>query len=238
VYKRVLTWPLTLVVLQGLGTLYRAFVLAAVLRRIDPRLREFLQGSEPAIFAAWHQDFALAFGWLSRTGRRRPLYALASASRDGGIATALARAVGFRGLVRGSSARGGTRALLGLHRLLRLRADASLGVVCDGPRPPARVLKPGILHLARETGRPIWLLCVGMSPRIELARSWARFRFPRPTTRAVVLGEGPIRVAPDLDREGLEAVRAGLEARFRALGERADLLARQDREGRPGGSGS
>ncbi len=197
--------------------------------RHDPRLLELLRGREPALFGVWHQDFLHTCGYLSRWTRHRPTRVLASASRDGALMAAAAQAVGFRGAVRGSSARGGAEALRALERLARERAH-SLLVVCDGPRPPARELKPGLLHLARASGLPIWLVRTSWSPALVLRRSWARFVLPSPFARGVVCAEGPIHVASDLSREGLEALRCALEARLNALAARADALV-----GRPTG---
>jgi lysophospholipid acyltransferase (LPLAT)-like uncharacterized protein len=180
----------------------------------------------------WHQDVLYTVGYLSRWNPRRRSYVLASPSRDGGLAAAAAEAVGYR-TVRGSSAAGGGRALLALHRLLA-EGRSSCTVVCDGPRPPARELKPGILHLARETGLPIWLVRTSYRPARVLEKTWARFVIPRPTSRAVVLADGPILVPPDTDREALERLREAVEARLNRLADRADALVAAPRRGAPG----
>lgn len=206
------------------GTLirgYRAFMYGGFLYEHDPKLVALLRSHEPVIFACWHQDFVHTLGYLSRFNVRRPTHVLASASRDGGIATAAALAAGFRGAVRGSSAKGGAAALLGLHRLAAEKRT-SFAVVCDGPRPPARVLKPGVLHLARTTGLPVWLVRTSYAPAKVLERSWARFVQPSPWARAVCLADGPISVPQDLERRGLMALRREVEGRLNALSDRAD----------------
>jgi lysophospholipid acyltransferase (LPLAT)-like uncharacterized protein len=209
---------------------YRAVHFAWVLVRVDPALVRLVRSRRPAIFACWHQDFPYTMGWLSRFSARRRTYVLASASRDGALAAAAAAAVGLRPAARGSSARGGARALLSLHRLGR-RGDGSLAVVCDGPRPPARVLQPGVVHLARDTGLEVWLLRSAYRPRALLRRTWARFLAVPPGARGVVVADGPIRVRPDLDRAGLEAVRREVEQRLNRLADRADRVVGNPREG-------
>ncbi|MHC5012079.1 MAG: lysophospholipid acyltransferase family protein, partial [Planctomycetota bacterium] len=154
---------------------------------------------------------------------RRPSYVLASASRDGGLAASAAEGVGFRKPVRGSSARGGATALRQLHRVVA-RRNASVAVVCDGPRPPARKLAPGVLHLARASGLPIWLVRTSYRPANVLERTWARFLLPPPWAHAVSLADGPIVVPPDTDREGLERLRAATEDRLNRLADRADEI--------------
>ena len=221
--KRALGSRLTLAVASPLLRLYRTTVYGGFLWRHDPRLVRLLRSDEPALFAVWHQDFVHTLGYLSRWNRRRPTYVLASASRDGSIAATAATAMGFREPVRGSTARGGHRALLQLTRLLNAEPHASLAVVCDGPRPPARELKPGIVHLAQHSGRPVWLVRTSFQRRRVLSRSWARFHLPHPLSRGVCQADGPICVPPDAD---VEPWRVAIEQRLNALAARADDAAR------------
>lgn len=216
----------THVVVQLLLRLYRWFVFGTFLLRHDPRLMALMQTRKPVILAVWHQDFVYTLGYLSRWNPRRKTYPLASASRDGGLAAAAAEGMGYRRAIRGSSARGGPKALLALTRLLQRERDVSVAIVCDGPRPPARVLKPGVLHLAQSSGRPIYLVRTSYSHTKVLEKTWARFHVPIPFARGVSLTDGPIHVPPELDRDGLEALRVDLEQRLNALAERADTLAR------------
>jgi lysophospholipid acyltransferase (LPLAT)-like uncharacterized protein len=230
--KRFLT---TRFALAGFGVLlrfYRWFAFGGFLLRHDPRLVRVLRSREPAIFVCWHQDFSHSMGYLSRWNVRRPTYVLASASRDGGLAASAAEGVGFREAVRGSTAaRGGASALLRLRRL-GAGGGVSLAVVGDGPRPPARVLKPGAVHLAATTGLPVWLVRTSWWPDASLPRTWARFHWPLPWHRGVVLAEGPIRVPPPEDRDSLEAARLDLERRLNALADRADAWAERAARGR------
>lgn len=201
--------------------LWRALQLGGTVLRHDPALHRLLRSREPALFAVWHQDFLHTCGYLSRYTQHRPTHVLASASRDGGMMSAAAEAVGFRGAVRGSSARGGARALRAMHRLAGEGRD-SLLVVCDGPRPPAFVLKPGLLHLAGESGLPLWLVRTSWRPAIVFTRSWARFVLPSLWTRCVVRSDGPIYVPQGLSRPQLEALRQTVEQRLNALADAAD----------------
>ena len=204
---------------------YRRICFGGFLLEADPRLVAVLRGTDPAVFACWHQDFVMTVGYLSRWNVRRRTLVLASASRDGGLAAASAEALGYRKAVRGSSATGGAAALLGLSRLARGDRAASVVVVADGPRPPARDLKPGAIHLARDTGYPLWLVRTSWFPEPALEQTWARFHLPKPWARGVVLADGPIAVSPGLDREGLEATRVAVERRLNDLASRADALA-------------
>ena len=222
--KGVLASRATLAVASPALRLYRMVMYGGFLWRHDARLSRLLRSREPVIFAVWHQDFVHTLGYISRWNSRRRTYALASASRDGSIAATAAESVGFRAPVRGSTAKGAARALRGLRRLIRDDPWASITIVCDGPRPPARVLQPGILHVAQASGHPIWLLRTSFASRKELSRSWARFHLPAPWSRAVVACDGPFHVPSELDREQLEAMRVRIEERLNALATRADRM--------------
>ena len=201
---------------------FRWFGFGTALMKHDPKLLELMQSDEPVLFGVWHQDFHNTLGYLSRWNPRRRTYPLASASRDGTMAAVVAEGMGYRKAIRGSSARGGYQALLGLQRVLKNEPDASVVVVVDGPRPPARVLKPGIVHLAQVSGRPIWLVRSSWSHTKVLDRTWAKFHIGIPGSRGVILADGPIHVPANMDRAGLEAIREECEQRLNALADRAD----------------
>lgn len=222
--KRLLASRATRVAVATAMRAYRPVLFGGALLAVEPRLRRLMKSRQPAVFACWHQDFAATVGWLSRWNPRRPTHVLASASRDGGIAAAVAEALGYREAVRGSSASRGAGALLRLERLAGGRRPASVMVVADGPRPPARDLKPGALHVARETGHPLWLVRTSWYPERLLSHTWARFHWPLPR-RGVVVCDGPIAVPADLSREGLEDLRLDVAHRLDALASRGDALA-------------
>jgi lysophospholipid acyltransferase (LPLAT)-like uncharacterized protein len=219
--KRLLASPAALAAVGLVTRFVRRLYLGSVRYRHDPALSAFLDGHEPAVFACWHQDFFFTVGYLSRWARRRPMRVLASASRDGGLMAAAARAAGFRGAVRGSSARGGATALRELRRIAA-EGRESLVIVCDGPRPPAFRFQPGALSVASSSGLPVWLVRSSYRPTARLERSWARFVLPSPFSTGVVRADGPIRIPADLDRAALESARVDLEQRLAALAARAD----------------
>lgn len=207
---------------------YRPIGGAGILLRKDPAFLRLVRSREPAIFVCWHQDFPWTLAALARfqAGRRRTRV-LASPSRDGGLAVAAAQAIGFSGFERGSSEARGARALLSMERLARADRRVSFAIVADGPRPPARRLKAGALHLARETGLPIWCIRTSWHPDASMRRTWARFHFPHAFHHGVVVADGPVRVPPDADAATIEVLRVSLEKRMNDLADRSDALARQ-----------
>jgi lysophospholipid acyltransferase (LPLAT)-like uncharacterized protein len=154
-------------------------------------------------------------------GRRR-VHALTSRSRDGEVLSRFVQGFGVR-VVRGSSSRGGTRALLALARLLR-EEGAEILLVPDGPRGPRHVAQPGAVLLAKMTGVPVVPVAFAATPRTVL-RSWDAFLVPHPFARAVVIFGQPIAVPPDADRNLVEEKRRELESALRETTAAADRAA-------------
>jgi hypothetical protein len=174
------------------------------------------------IYAVWHGRI-LMLPYLY--GRSHRIHALTSRSRDGEILSRFVQGFGIR-VVRGSSSRGGNRALLTLARLVR-EEDAEILVVPDGPRGPRHVAQPGAVLLAKLTGAPVVPMGFGARPSTVL-RSWDAFLVPHPFARAVVVFGNPITVPRDADRELLETKRRELEAALQEITAAADRAAGGD----------
>ncbi|HZS32136.1 MAG TPA: lysophospholipid acyltransferase family protein [Methylomirabilota bacterium] len=178
----------------------------------------FWRERRPVIYAVWHGRILL----LPYLYGRRGVHVLASRSRDGELLSRFVQGFGVA-VVRGSSSRGGGRALLALARLVRERRVEAL-LVPDGPRGPREVAQPGAVLLARLTGAPLVPVGVGAWPRWVL-RSWDAFVVPRPFGRAAVVFGEPICVPVDADRTGIEAKREELETALRRVTAAADRAA-------------
>jgi lysophospholipid acyltransferase (LPLAT)-like uncharacterized protein len=180
----------------------------AVARSIAPRV----------IFASWHgRLLPLAF-----THRNHGIYVLASEHADGEMLGQTIRRLGF-GHVRGSSTRGGTRAILELVEKVRNGYD--VGATVDGPRGPRGVVKAGVVDVARQTGAAI-LPITAASDRHRTFKSWDAFELPAPGARVVVRYGTPVRVEPDADRVVVEARRQDVERELTRITEAADRSAR------------
>jgi lysophospholipid acyltransferase (LPLAT)-like uncharacterized protein len=134
---------------------------------------------------------------------------LISDHRDGELITQVVRRLGF-GVVRGSTTRGGARALREMaHRVDR----GHLCVTPDGPKGPRRHVHQGLAYLSKVTGLPV--VGAGMAFRDPWrAKSWDRFAVPRPFHAAACVVPEPLLVPPDADRETLEACRGEIEKRM------------------------
>ena len=151
-------------------------------------------GKQP-IFAFWHGRILPAtLFW-----KNRGIVVITSQNFDGEWIAGILHRFGF-GTARGSTSRGGARALVQLRRTLADGRPAAFTV--DGPRGPARVVQPGVAFLAGATGHPI------LPYHIEAARSWTlrswdRTQIPKPfSTVALVIG--PPIVVGDTDEATLE----------------------------------
>ncbi len=172
-------------------------------------------GRQP-VMAFWHGRILPATFYF----RRRGIVVITSENFDGEWIARIIGRFGY-GTARGSTTRGGKRAMLQLVR--DMEAGKPAGFTVDGPRGPARLAQPGAIWLAKATGNPVLPFHLEASAHWSL-RSWDRTQIPKPfSTVALVVGE-PMAVPPDASDEQLEAVRVELEARLRNLESRALAL--------------
>jgi hypothetical protein len=175
----------------------------------------FLNGDD--LFARWRRgDQMIVAFWHDRVVmlpavyRGRKLCIMNSQHRDGEIATRALARWGIRS-VRGSATRGGVAGFMQLVTAYREGYD--LAIVPDGPRGPRHVVKPGIVHLARATGAPIFPVTYAAS-RTRRLGSWDRLIIPLPFSRVVYVAAEPLEVPRDADDAALEAKRRELEDRL------------------------
>jgi lysophospholipid acyltransferase (LPLAT)-like uncharacterized protein len=141
------------------------------------------------VVALWHDNVVLA----PRCCRDFRPTTLASRSDSGEIITAALRLQQYH-VFRGGSSRGKSRRTPVLQQLVeyvKQREEVVLALTVDGSTGPARVLKPGVIALACDTGAPIFAIHIACRPTIR-ARSWDRTRIPLPFGRIVMVLEGPI----------------------------------------------
>ena len=176
--------------------------------RMSSRGREGLDAAraagQPVVIALWHGEL-LPILWHHR---QQGISALISTHGDGEIIARIAHALGCR-TVRGSSSRGGARALLALVR--ELEAGHEVAVTPDGPRGPRRYFAPGALVAAMRAGVPV--VAFGASvDRAWRLRTWDRFVIPKPFAGITIGYSAPTAVSATSPRET-----EGEGPRFQAL---------------------
>jgi lysophospholipid acyltransferase (LPLAT)-like uncharacterized protein len=173
-------------------------------------------GRQP-IFAFWHGRILPAtLFW-----KNRGIVVITSQNFDGEWIAGIIERFGY-GTARGSTSRGGARALVRLRRELSSGRPAAFTI--DGPRGPARVAQPGVVFLAGATGQPVLPFHIE-ADRFWTMKSWDQTQVPKPFARMqVAIGE-PI-VVPDAADATIEAKRLELERSLAAL-EQQTLVARR-----------
>jgi lysophospholipid acyltransferase (LPLAT)-like uncharacterized protein len=159
-------------------------------------------GHQP-IFAFWHGRVLAATLYF----RDRGIVVITSENFDGEWIARIIRRFGY-GTARGSTSRGGARALAQLRRELKAGSPAAFTV--DGPRGPAHVAQPGAVWLASATGHPIVPFHIEAAS-FWTARSWDRHQVPKPGSELVIAIGDPMYVPPRADEPAIEAYRRSLE---------------------------
>lgn len=166
------------------------------------------------ILAFWHGRVLAAVPFF----RDRGIVVITSENFDGEWIARIIGKFGYR-TARGSSSRGGARALVQARR--ELAEGHPVAFTLDGPRGPARVAQPGAVWLAGATGHPILPFHIE-ADRAWTARSWDRHQIPKPgATVRLAVGE-PLSVT-GTDDATLAAARETLEQRLHDLEAIANL---------------
>jgi len=156
-----------------------------------------------------NQIFSAIWFW-----RRRGMVVLTSQNFDGEYITRIIHRHGYT-TARGSSSRGGGRALVEMIRAVRAGREAAITV--DGPRGPRYVAKPGVVLLAKATGAAILCFHIANRRAYVFRRSWDQTRFPHLFSRTAIFIAPPIFVPA-------EATEAEQEAKLQEVQKTLDEL--------------
>ncbi len=163
---------------------------------------------EAPIFAFWHGRILAA----TLLFRQRGIIVITSENFDGEWIARVIGKFGY-GTARGSSSRGGVKALVQLRR--DLAEGHPVAFTLDGPRGPARVAQPGAVWLAGATGHPLLPFHIE-ADRAWTARSWDRHQIPKPGATVTAVIGAPIYVS-GTDEATIDAARRQLEGVLHAL---------------------
>lgn len=201
---------------------WRVFLGAAVIRLLamtwrirrvnDASWRELRAHGKPWIFVFWHGDL-LTPAWAHRNER---IVVMVSEHRDGAIIAGILERFG-NATTRGSTTRGGARALLGLIRAIE--NGASGAITPDGPRGPRHAFQPGVLAASQRSGAPIIAMGIAVSRAWQL-KSWDAFTIPKPFARICIGYSDPM---PVTDGDDVASFTSAIHA---ATARAQDALAR------------
>ena len=171
------------VLLFPLGLLYRFWLFSIRFSFVCKSSKnEILALEEPVIVTLWHNRLFLAGEWQRRFRKNRKCFGLISGSKDGAWLEAFYSWSGIHA-VRGSSNRGGSKAIRGLVR--KLKDGHDVGITPDGSQGPQYTAKPGGLLVAKVASSPMLLLSFEYGKHFKL-KSWDRFVIPLPFSRVLV----------------------------------------------------
>jgi lysophospholipid acyltransferase (LPLAT)-like uncharacterized protein len=177
-------------------------------------LKKRIEKREGTLGAIWHQSlFLFAYRY-----RHMGVATMASRSRDGEIISSALKRLGFY-IFRGSSSRGGGKGLSEMIQFLKT-GGIFAAITVDGPRGPAKKVKPGIIRLAQATGYPIFPLH-GWARRKVLIKSWDRTMIPLPFNHLIFICGDPITVPETVDKDGLKSFTDDLESMLQTLSAKA-----------------
>jgi len=186
--------------------------------RLEYRNQEILQRAREQdgqyILTFWHSRFVL----MPYCYPDRKLVVLHSQHRDAQLLVSIMKRFGLA-QAWGSTTRGGAG---GVRSILRkVREGYDVGMTPDGPRGPRRRIQPGVIAIARFTGKPIIPVAFSARPMRRLG-SWDRTLLPYPFGAGLFVYGEPLRVPRDADDATQERLRLELESRLDEMTDAAD----------------
>ena len=170
-----------------------------------------------AIYAFWHAHMLLP----AYVGKNRNVKVLISQHRDGEYIAQIVQRLGY-GVARGSTTRGGAKALLRMIKQIK-EESISLAITPDGPKGPRFVAQSGAILLGQKTQYPIIPVMIYLGNYWELP-SWDRFCIPKPFSKARIFYGNSILVPSKLEKLEMEEYRVSLENELIRLENEAESI--------------
>ena len=133
-------------------------------------------GDKNFIMACWHGELLMIPYAYLRYKKNPNVKLLISEHFDGNLIAKTLSFFGF-GTIRGSSTRGGVKALM--QSIKDLRNGFDIGITPDGPKGPRHQVSDGIIHMAQKAKVKIVLVEIIPQKYWQLS-SWDRFVIPKP----------------------------------------------------------
>ena len=151
-------------------------------------------GEDNFIMACWHgQLFMIPYAYTYFRAKPK-VKLLISEHFDGDL---IAKTLGFFGFgtIRGSSTRGGVKALL--QGIKEIKMGYDVGITPDGPKGPRHEVHDGIVVMAQKAGVKIVLVEIKPSKYWQI-NSWDKFVIPKP------FGEIEYFISKPIDISGMD----------------------------------
>ncbi len=163
----------------------------------------------PSIIAYWHNRiFLMTYFWRKYDGAT-----LSSQSFDGEYTARVAQKLGY-GVIRGSTSRGGAKAL---KRMVKLsKKGTRMTFTVDGPRGPRYKAQSGVVHFAKRSNLPIIAVLIE-AKNFWTTNSWDKLQIPKPFTKAKVFISEPVFVAKTANKRQLDEKQKELQTKLDEL---------------------
>lgn len=152
------------------------------------------QKNIPIIYSFWHNRLL----YLAFLYRKTYFGVMVSQHKDGNYIADIMKKCRLYP-VRGSSTRGGIRALLEIINYLK-QTKIGIAFSPDGPKGPKYQIQEGILLAALKTGSPIVPLCWSAKKK-KIFNSWDNFIFPFPFNKFVIVYGTPLYIKSKTEME-------------------------------------
>jgi lipopolysaccharide heptosyltransferase II len=175
-------------------------------------LNDIFHYPKPSIYPFWHgNEFSMLM-----SNQKKNIVIMVSLSKDGELLSQVLQSFGYL-TVRGSSTRGGERALTEIIRYAR--KGYSLAFAADGPKGPCRQLKSGVIYVAQKTSMPIIPINCSPKNKIILRNTWDKTIVPLPFSKTIQIYGEPIYINKE---DKIEEKRILVEQKLNKLSEFTD----------------
>jgi lysophospholipid acyltransferase (LPLAT)-like uncharacterized protein len=132
--------------------------------------------NESFVMAFWHGDGIMQSFNYKAYKPNGNLKAIISEHKDGAMMSRIVSGMGI-GTIKGSSSKGGVKALIGAINAIKEGYDVS--ITPDGPRGPIYSVADGIVALAQKTDAKIVGFC-SKPQNFWQFNSWDKYKLPKP----------------------------------------------------------
>ncbi len=161
------------------------------------------------VLGSWHRHIIYIFYFFRNINNG---IIMVSRSKDGELISRIGKRFGYA-TARGSSSKGGRDALRDIIAFIKRAGGKPIycGTAVDGPKGPARILKKGLLVLAKNTGSYFIPMACSGSKVITFRKAWDKTIIPYPFSRMIIKFHEPIMIPKGIDKDEMEKLRIKTE---------------------------
>ncbi|WP_435547344.1 lysophospholipid acyltransferase family protein [Desulfobacterium sp. N47] len=161
------------------------------------------------ILGTWHRHIIFVFYFFRKIKNG---IIMVSRSKDGELISMVGKRLGYA-TARGSSSKGGRDALRAIIAFIKKAGGKPIfcGTAVDGPKGPARILKKGLLVLAKSTGSYFIPMACSGTKVITFHKAWDKTIIPYPFSTMYIEFHKPIKIEKDISEDEMEKLRIKTE---------------------------